>query len=104
MCISDFVWILRFHIAFPQSLIPQQTQEIQPPVSHPIFMLCVSTIVQTPPPPYGNPVFRVQPRTVARTVGSQNHGTEIGNIRHPFVSLSCGACLMTSKLDTFWPW
>ena len=42
-----------------------------------------------PPPPYGNPVFPVQPRTVARTVGSQNHSTEIGNIRHPFVSFSC---------------
>ena len=39
--------------------------------------------------PYGNPVFPVQPRTVARTVGSQNHSTEIGNIRHPFVSFSC---------------
>ena len=37
------------------------------------------------PPRYGNPVFPVQPRTVARTVGSQNHTTEIGNIRHPFV-------------------
>ena len=42
-----------------------------------------------PPPPYGNPVFPVQPRTVARTLGSQNHSTEIGNIRHPFVSFSC---------------
>ena len=48
MCISDFVWILRFHIALPQSVIPQQTQEIQPPVSHPIFMLCVSMIVPLP--------------------------------------------------------
>ena len=41
------------------------------------------------PPPYGNPVFPLQPRTVARTLGSQNHSTEIGNIRHPFVSFSC---------------
>ena len=44
---------------------------------------------RNPPPPYGNPVFPVLPRTVARTVGSENHTTEIGNIRHPFVSFSC---------------
>ena len=47
------------------------------------------TLMKATPPPYGNPVFPVQPRTVARTVGSQNHSTEIGNIRHPFVSFSC---------------
>ena len=48
-----------------------------------------------PPPPYGNPIFPVLPRTVARTVGSQNHTTEIGNIRHPFVSDSCPPLCLT---------
>ena len=38
----------------------------------------VGTREQPPPPPYGNPVFPVQPRTVARTVGSQNHSTDEG--------------------------
>ena len=43
----------------------------------------------TTQPPYGNPGFPVLPRTVARTVGSQNRNTEIGDIRHPFVPHSC---------------
>ena len=54
-----------------------------------VFYCGAMPTTNRPPPPYGNPVFPVQPRTVARTVGSQNHSTEIGNIRHPFVSFSC---------------
>jgi len=44
---------------------------------------------RTSPPQYGNPGFPVLPRSVARTGGSRNHNTDIGNIRHPFVSFFC---------------
>ena len=59
-----------------------------PPQASALAAVAVS-VGESTHPPYGNPVFPVQPRTVARTVGSQNHSTEIGNIRHPFVSFSC---------------
>ena len=68
---------------FPQKKCPRNVQHVHR------FVLWGSPLSCPTPPPYGNPVFPVQPRTVARTLGSQNHSTEIGNIRHPFVSFSC---------------
>ena len=53
---------------------------------------------QQPPPWYRNPVFPVLPRTVARTVGSQNHTTEIGYFWAPICLFFLPSPMLLTRL------